>query len=105
MILLLILVLQGTAFADQEKIRIQHQFSRTTQFGEFTDALYFTPEEYELTSKETINALKDERVNAYLNAVQNAPAPVEPSKSELEAERADLQARIAVLDTQIQDMG
>jgi len=90
-----------------EQVRVQVLFSEETPYGTFTDALYFTPAEYELRKSE-VKSMKDERVASYVSAIESAPPAVEPTKKELEAEKASLieqkaviEARVAQLDWEI----
>ncbi len=65
-------------------------FEFTTQYGIFRDALYLN-DDHQLTDVE-INALKQERLDNWLYAVENPPAP-EPEVVEIDGvwyEKIDL---------------
>jgi hypothetical protein len=57
-----------------DSIKVQVNFTINTEFGEFTDALYFTLEEWSFITENKLNELKNERVNNWLNTIKN---PVE----------------------------
>lgn len=84
-----------------DQIRVQFKFTEPTDYGDYTDALYFTESEWANRDMNAVKAMKAERVLNYIDRIRNAPAPVEPSKADLQAEKADLLARIAVLDAEI----
>jgi hypothetical protein len=59
-----------------DKVQIQILFTKETVDGiSFTDALYFSPEEYATLSEEQIEALKQERFDKWIYSVNNPPAP------------------------------
>ncbi len=105
-LLLLILFFSITtpSFAATQKERVQILFTEDTPYGEYTDALYFTPDEYLLKTQADLDILKQQRVSGYVNAIKNAPAPVEPTKEELQAEIVVLQEQIAERQTKIDTM-
>lgn len=61
-----------------DQIRVQVLFTEEVDINgnviPFTDALYFTPEEYEQKTQEEIQSLKQERIDNFVEAVIN---PVE----------------------------
>lgn len=59
-----------------DQVRVQVMFTEPTKYGEYTDALYFSLDEYEAVSDQTIETLKAERVANYIDIVEN-PAPSE----------------------------
>ena len=80
-----------------DTVMIQVRFSKPTQYGSYEDALYFSLSEYATKSPADIDALKQARVDNYINAVKNPPAPVQLTK-------ADIQAQIDALSSQVVDM-
>lgn len=87
-----------------ELIRIQVLFSTSTQYGVFTDAIYFTEQEYPQKTRNEIDNLKQARVTNYVQTVQTAPPVVPLTKQELEAAitsldnvKADLQDKLSKL--------
>ena len=80
-----------------DTVMIQVRFSKPTQYGSYEDALYFSLSEYATKSPADIDALKQARVDNYINAVKNPPAPVQLTK-------ADIQAQIDATSAQIVDM-
>lgn len=86
-----------------QQIKVQVLFTEETAHGSFTDALYFTQEEFATKTQGDIDALKTERVNNYVTAIdeaKNAPV-VEPTKEQLEAEKLQLQQSVAQLQAQL----
>lgn len=100
LILALLLVFPSLASAATQKERVQILFTEDTQYGEYTDALYFTPEEYLLKTQADLDILKQQRVSGYVNAIKNAPAPVEPTKEELQAQIVSIDEQSASLAVQ-----
>ena len=80
-----------------EKIMIQIMFSEKTKYGEYSDALYLTPENYATMKKEDIDGLKQERINNWIKIIEIPPVMVEPTKEELEQESITLDTQIAQL--------
>ncbi len=56
-----------------DKVMIQVRFSKQTEIGEYNDALYFTQSEYQTTASADIEAAKQARADAWVNAVKNPP--------------------------------
>jgi Cdc6-like AAA superfamily ATPase len=67
-----------------DEIRIQYKFTRTTPYGEFVDAMYFDPSEFESKKQDELDAIISERVDAYVSAVEKPTPPPEYTKEELE---------------------
>lgn len=55
-----------------EQVRIQVLFTEKTAHGDFTDALYFTEEEYASKTREEIDLQKAIRVKNYVSNIDNA---------------------------------
>ena len=87
-----------------QQIRTQILFTENTKYGEFTDAIYMTQEEYVVKTQEEIDALKQERVDNYVSAIDNASTPKEPTKEELQAELAHIEAQKAELEAKIVEL-
>jgi hypothetical protein len=79
-ILILILLLASPAFAAElgTDVRIQVPIKAQTEVGEYNSALYFTPAEYAALTQEQIDAMKQARVSAWVEAVKNPPVVEEP---------------------------
>ncbi len=58
---------------NQQNVRIQVLVSRDTEHGTFTDALYFTPEEFQSLPEERIEELSTERVDNWIALIEQAP--------------------------------
>lgn len=76
-----------------EEIKIQIRFS----INDFNDALYFSQTEYENTSREQIESLKQERYNNWLAFVEN-PEPVK------EVNKTEARVEIVGIDEQIKEL-
>ena len=86
-------------------VSVQVKFTEQTKYGSFTDALYFSPDEFSTISQDDIKALIKNRVDNYISVVETPTQDVEPSKAELQESRAELAAQIAELDSQIAKKG
>ncbi len=53
-----------------EQVKIQVLFTEKTEYGDFTDALYFTESEFLSMTREKIDALKQERLNNWILSIQ-----------------------------------
>lgn len=85
-------------------VRIQVLIRKDTKHGQFSDAIYLSPAEFEALKDEDLEALKDERVNKWLGVIEaskNATRP-EPTKEDLEAEQSMLEAQKLALEVQAQ---
>lgn len=63
---------------------IKIDFEVETNYGKYRDALYL-PENHGMTG-EQIEAMKQERVDNWIDAVENPPQPVESNTEENSAE-------------------
>ncbi len=84
-----------------DKIMIQVRFSKQTSIGEYNDALYYTQAEYASIAPAVVEAEKQARVDAWMNAVKNAPPPVEPTKEELQAQKTYLEEQLTDVNTKL----
>ena len=80
-----------------QQIMVQVKFTQDTQYGQYTDAVYYTQADYANIKQSDIDAVVSTRVGNYVNAIKNAPAPVQLTKS-------DIQAQIDALSSQVTDM-
>ena len=105
MLLVSTLLVSTPAFAD--KVKVQVIFDEPTQYGTFTDALYFSPSEYATKSQAEINALKKERVDNFVARVTEASnaEPVEPTKEELIEQEKQLEESLVSLQAQKVEVG
>lgn len=55
-----------------EQILIQVKFSISTLYGEYADAIYYTPSEYANIDLEAHEAEKHRRIDNYLNTIEQA---------------------------------
>ena len=93
----------SVALADSEQVKVQVVYTKTTPYGDYTDAIYY-PDMATYQSKKSDGTLETEkslRIDNYLNAIQNPPPFVEPTKEELQAQKAELQKQMDSLDAQI----
>jgi hypothetical protein len=77
-----------------EIVRIQVQYKKIKDGFEFQDSLYFTVEEYPTKTREEKEAMKQERFDKHLAIFKNPPAPIEPTKKQLEEVETNLQIQI-----------
>ena len=68
------------------------------------DAVYYDPAEFLALDQKAIDAHVKERVDSWaaVVAAKSAELPVEPTKAELQAVKADLEAQLAGVDALIQ---
>lgn len=84
-------------------VRVQVIIEAQTSEGKFRDAIVYTKAEFDAKSDAQIAADKNARTAAWVAAVRaakQAPPPV-VTKADLEAEKAQLEARLAVLNAEI----
>ena len=65
-----------------DQIMIQVRFRKSYKDIEFNDALYFTQAEYALKTEDEIDAMKEERFQAWCNIIDNPPIPSEETPPE-----------------------
>lgn len=97
-----LLLVCSTAFAE-DKVKIQVITEESTPYGTFRDAIYYPDmaSYNDAVQDGSHQAEKANRVANYVNAIQNPPTPVEPSKEELQEYKAQLVAQVAELDAKI----
>lgn len=81
------------------EIKIQVLFSEETGFGTYTDALYFTEEEFKIISEKTIDSLIQERVDAWVNEGNHTSPLPEPTKEDLLNSLQAIEAQKMELDS------
>jgi hypothetical protein len=84
-----------------QNAKIQINISQKTEFGEFNDALYYTPDEWANLTQDDIDKATQTRVDNWVNLIKNPPPPPEPTKEELEQRVADLENYKTSIDAQI----
>jgi hypothetical protein len=86
-----------------DKIRVQVCFSQDVEVKgmpiSYSDAFYFTQEEYASLSESTLQEMKDDRIANWKNAIENTSAPIEPTEEQLEAEKVAISEQIAQLQS------
>ena len=87
-----------------KNIKIQVQFTQTTEFGEYSDAIYFSPAEYEALTEEELTALQNERVANWIQTIKDSQVVVEPTDEELLAEKTAIEQQIAQLEDRKEDI-
>jgi hypothetical protein len=84
---------------------IQVKFTETVsvngQSTEFTDALYLTPAEDATITEEELATRMNERIDAFVDRLENPPEVPEPTPEELEQQALDIQAEIDNLTAQL----
>lgn len=67
-----------------DQIFISHRFSKKRSgYPEYSDALVLPIEEYNLLKPEEIEVIKEERVQAFCDRIDNPPVVVEPTDQEV----------------------
>lgn len=84
--------------ATKEEINVQIKFWDDTKYGEFCDAIYISKSEYDKMTTEDIEELKQVRIDKYVDALDNPPAPVEKTSAQIDSEIADLESQILELE-------
>lgn len=85
--------------ADTETAEIRIRYSIETPHGVFTDAFTFSIDEYAKLSQDDLEAMKQERVNNWLAAMNRPP----PTKADLEALAASLDEEQAGIEERKQE--
>lgn len=88
----------------EDIIQVQIRFSVDTKHGTFNDALYIPYDDYQKIAQEDIDALKQERVDNYVAQVENPPVKSEPTKQDLESEKASLEQYSIMIAAQVADL-
>lgn len=92
------------AILNQDNVRVQYFISKDTEIGTFNDALYFTAQEFTMLPEHKLQELVDERANAWVDSVKTASiVETVVAKEDLQAEKAELEARIDEIETKIVD--
>jgi len=73
----------------------------TNDFRNYDGLLSYSKAEYEKVAEKDVTSAKTTKVADWLYEVKHPPAYVEPSKEDLEQEKASLEARVSELQTRI----
>lgn len=86
----------------EETIMIQVRFKEKVKVKgmtlEYSDAIYYTEEQYAKLDKEAHEATKQARVDNWKSTIENPPEVKEPTKEDMEAEIAALEEQKASLE-------
>ncbi len=85
---------------EERAVYIQVRFKRNKDGYKYSDALYFTEEEYDNLSNQEIKDLEDAKFEAWKFAVQNPPAPVPMTTQEKQDRILELALIIAAFETE-----
>lgn len=103
---LLVILFCGISSADE--VYIQLRFDIVTEYGKFSDALFYTETEYANITQDRIDADKKERISVFIDQIKNPRLEVPLKESDLislKSEYIDLvaqkQQEIILLDTAI----
>ena len=83
---------------------VQVKIKEQTEYGEYSDAIYFTPSEWEKTTKEDVNTETQRRIDNRREAILSAPVPQPPTEEELIKLREELDVTIQSLQNQRRDV-
>ena len=91
----------STVFADEVKIQVVVE-DEVNGTG-FRDAIYYSSmSEYEAKlSDGTHGTERKKRLDKFKNVLENPAPQIEPTRAQLQAEKSELEGRIAILDEQI----
>jgi wobble nucleotide-excising tRNase len=89
-----------------ENIKIQYLIIRETEAGRFQDAIYFTPEEFEKLNEKDLEKLENERVNNFLQAIEEQKnyVPPELTVEELELEKTNKEKELQDIQGRLEDI-
>ena len=87
-----------------KNIKIQVNFQADTEFGSFSDALYFSQSEYEALTEEQLTAMQNERIANFVQSIKDSQVVVEPTDEELLAEKVTIEQQIAQLEDRKEDI-
>ena len=79
-------------------VKIQLSFSEETKHGHYSDALYFTEEEWAKVDPKELDTIKQARVAKWVDYLDNPPVPAEPTKEELQAMLVEFEAQTVELE-------
>lgn len=84
-------------------VRIQVMIRKKTQHGQFSDAMYFSKEEYDALTNQEVRALAEARKDAWVQAVKDASKAVRVAerKADKQARRNQIAADLAALEADI----
>lgn len=90
---------------NNENVRIQVLVTKDTPIGRYQDALYFSPDEFNAISQDDVDAMAQKRADDWVASVQAASKiDYVPTAEELQAQKADLQAQLDAVDTQLAEV-
>lgn len=81
-----------------DQVFVQVRFEVDTEVGRYSDALYYTLQEYENTPEKEIQLDKQIRIDMWIDSFNNQTVAVEPTKEEL----IELQAELDIQKSEIQ---
>jgi len=92
----------GGASYEHTCSKCKQKFNQT-HAKEYNGTVTYTPTEYGKLKGEELATEKSKRFTAWVTEIKNPPAYIEPSKEDLEKEKAELMERVANLDTRISE--
>ena len=106
----IVLLFCSSAEAATQTVKVQVAFSEDTEFGTYSDALYYTLAEFQKLKQEDIDAQIAARVQKYIDAVKNAAPPLELTKDQLqeavaaiERQKLEMEAKKTEFEQKIED--
>lgn len=102
MFLILLLLFATPLFADE--VMVQVRFSEQTAYGQYQDALYYTQDDYANLKQADLDAAKEARVNNWVDSIENAPIPEEPSLESLQVYKGELENQLANVVVKIDEL-
>lgn len=87
-----------------DQIQVQVLFSEETQYGTFTDALYYSIDEWPIDDG-ILKTEKGARVQNYTDSVRNAPPPPPPTKEDLQKQIVEVAKQITEIALRAVEIG
>ncbi len=92
-----------TPVSSDYDINVQVRIHKQTELGEFNDAVYYSLSDWSQLSQKALDAAVQERADAWVDKVKNAPTPLPLTKQQLQAQAAELQAQLIDVTAKINE--
>lgn len=94
LVFMFLMILGGKGWADTETKLICIRFTQDTIYGSYSDSLFFTESVYASLSKPEVDALKQARVDSFINRMENLPPQEELDIIELRSQEFELRTNL-----------
>ena len=82
---------------------IQIRIRENTEVGQFSDALYFTEDEFNNLDPKDLELMVQERVNNWITAINTPSIPIEVTKEQLQEQAIELQRQLEDIQWKISE--